>query len=83
MDSIGNGGKITPPASYRATTIIALVIIGLQIAVATGTYPFLPSTIPSHWDAAGNVNGYMHKLANAVLIPLLSIGIFLHYAFCW
>ena len=77
MDSLDNSGKITPSPSYRATTVIALVIIGLQIAIAAATYPFLPPVVPTHWDAAGNVNGYMPKLLNAVFIPLLSIGLFL------
>ena len=77
MDPLENSGKITPSPSYRMTTVIALVIIGLQIAIAAATYPFLPPIVPTHWDAAGNVNGYMPKLLNAVFIPLLSIGLFL------
>ncbi len=77
MDSLDNGSKLTPFPSYRATTIIALVIIGLQIAIAAATYPFLPPVVPTHWDASGNVNGYMPKLLNAVFIPLLSIVLFL------
>lgn len=77
MDPTGNTSKIQPSAPYRSTTIVALVIIGLQIAVSAGTYPFLPPIVPSHWDAAGNVNGYLPKLTNAVLVPVLSLGIFL------
>jgi len=77
MDSTENASKIQPSAPYRSTTVVALVIIGLQIAISVGTYPFLPPIVPSHWDAAGNVNGYLPKLTNAVLMPSLSIGIFL------
>ncbi len=77
MDSTGNTSKIQPSVPYRSTTIIALIIIVLQIVVAAGTYPFLPPTVPSHWDAAGNVNGYLPKLTNALIEPLTSIGIFL------
>ena len=77
MDPTGIRSKIQPVTPYRSTTVVTLIIIGLQIAVAVGTYPFLPPIVPSHWDAAGNVNGYMPKLANAVLVPLMSIGIFL------
>jgi len=77
MGSLENGGKIMSSLSYRVTTIIALVIIGLQIAIAAATYPFLPAVVPLHWDAAGNVNGYMPRLMNAVFVPLLSIGLFL------
>ncbi len=77
MDPTENRSKILPSSPYRSTTIIALVIIGLQIAISAGTYPFLPPIVPSHWDAAGNVNGYLPKFTNAVLFPALSIGIFL------
>ena len=77
MDPTGNMSKIQPSAPYRSTTIIALVIIGLQIVISAGTYPFLPPIVPSHWNAAGNVDGYLPKLTNAVLIPALSLGIFL------
>ena len=76
MDSTENSSKIRPSAPYRSTTIVALVIIALQILIAVGTYPFLPAIVPSHWDAAGNVNGYMPKLANALIVPLTSIGLF-------
>ena len=77
MDPLENGGKVTPHVSYRATTVVALVIIGLQIVIAATTYPFLPAMVPSHWNAAGQVTGYMPKLMNAVLFSLLSIGLFL------
>lgn len=77
MDPTGNTSKIQPSAPYRSTTIVALVIIGLQIVIAAGTYPFLPPIVPSHWDTAGNVNGYLPKLTNAVLFPAVSLGIFL------
>ena len=77
MDPTGSTSKIQPSAPYRSTTIVALVIIGLQIVISAGTYPFLPPIVPSHWDAAGNVNGYLPKLTNAVLFPVLSLGIFL------
>ncbi len=77
MDSTGNTSKIQPSAPYRSTTIVALIVVGLQIAVAVGTYPFLPAIVPSHWDAAGNVNGYLPKLTEALIVPLTSIGIFL------
>ncbi len=77
MDPTEQGSKILPSTPYRTTTILALIIIGLQIAIAIGTYPFLPDMVPSHWDAAGNVNGYLPKLNNVIIQPLTSIGLFL------
>ncbi|HTK10062.1 MAG TPA: DUF1648 domain-containing protein [Ktedonobacteraceae bacterium] len=56
---------------------LAIVIIVLQVLIAALTYPFMPEMVPSHWDAAGQVNGYMPKLWNAVFAPGLSVLIFL------
>ena len=57
-------------------TLLAVLIIIVQILVSIVTYPFLPDSVPSHWDASGQVNGYLPKLVNALLFPLFSIGIY-------
>ena len=41
MDSTENTSKIQSSTPNRSTTIVALIIIVLQIAVSAGTYPFL------------------------------------------
>lgn len=72
------GDKVAPtPSFFNGTTILALLIIVAQILISAGTYPFLPPMVPSHFDAAGNVNGYMPKLVNAILLPGISIVLFL------
>ncbi len=72
------GDKVTPtPSFFNGTTILALLIIVAQILISAGTYPFLPPMVPSHFDAAGNVNGYLPKLVNAILLPGISIFLFL------
>lgn len=72
------GDKVTPTSSFfNGTTILALLIIVVQVLISVGTYPFLPAMVPSHFDAAGNVNGYMPKLVNAILFPGISIVLFL------
>lgn len=71
------GDKVSPtPSFFNGTTILALLIIVAQILTSAGTYPFLPPMVPSHFDAAGNVNGYMPKLVNAILLPGISIVLF-------
>lgn len=70
-------GKITPNVRFLdGITLLALLIIVAQIIISIGTYPFLPAIVPSHWDAAGNVNGTMPKWLNAVLYPGMSILLF-------
>jgi uncharacterized membrane protein len=74
------GDKVPPPrnqiASMSPAELLAGLIIITQILVSIITYPFLPDSVPSHWDISGQVNGYMPKLVNAFLYPLMSIGIY-------
>ena len=76
--TIDNNEKIVPErsASHNLTYLI-LFIIALQVIVSVATYPFLPAIVPSHWDAAGQVNGYTPRWLNAILWPGISIGIYL------
>jgi uncharacterized membrane protein len=60
----------------RVTTYLALLIIVIQVLVSVVTYPFLPPMVPSHWNLAGQVDAYIPKLFNAILFPLMSIGLF-------
>jgi uncharacterized membrane protein len=75
------GDKVTPGgnqlSSMSPATLLALLIIISQILVSIVSYPFMPDSVPSHWNAAGQINGYLPKLVNALLYPLLSIGIYL------
>src|SRR5713226_3996036 len=72
------GDKVTPKStSIDTTTLLAILIIVAQILISVGTYPFLPDTVPSHFDLAGHVNGTMPKLIVAILYPGLSIVLYL------
>ena len=76
--SDATGGKITPNVRFLdGATLLALVIIAAQILVSIVSYPFLPAIVPSHWDASGHVNGTMPKLLNAILVPGISIFLFI------
>ncbi|MEO8972481.1 MAG: DUF1648 domain-containing protein [Ktedonobacteraceae bacterium] len=76
-DSTGNHPeKVAPaPASSRAITVFLWAAIALQIIVSLVSYPFLPASVPTHWNAAGQVDAYAPKWVNAILFPLISIGI--------
>lgn len=67
----------TTSRSSRSTTWIAVSIILVQILVALISYPFLPPQVPSRWNAAGQIDGYMPKAINAFLLPAMSIAIYL------
>jgi uncharacterized membrane protein len=73
-----NTDKILPKHSIgRSSTMLAIVIIVIQVLIALVTYPFMPDQVPTHWDAAGNINGYMPKPIGVFLLPFISIAVYL------
>jgi uncharacterized membrane protein len=73
-----DGDKITPRKfPYAGAPLSAWLIIGLQILISIVTYPFMPERVPSHWNIYGQVDGYLPKQLNAILVPTMSIGIYL------
>lgn len=50
--------------------ISALLTIA-SFGVATIIYPLLPEKVASHWNAAGDVNGYMSRFWGAYLLPVI------------
>jgi uncharacterized membrane protein len=52
--------------------IIAGLLVTFIITIAL--YPTLPDLIPSHWNAAGELNGYMSKFWGLFLIPFIMAG---------
>src|SRR6202165_2324195 len=69
--------KVTPHlTSINPSTLFALLIVVAQILISVGTYPFLPDSVPSHFNAAGPVNGYLPKWINAILFPGMSLALF-------
>jgi uncharacterized membrane protein len=55
----------------------AIILMGISFAISLYAYPLLPSTVASHWDATGAVNGHMPAFWGAFLIPALSAVLFL------
>ncbi len=52
-------------------------IILLSFAIGIYLYPQMPDRFPSHWNAAGEVDGYLPKFWGLFLLPLMSVGLFL------
>lgn len=51
--------------------ISGAVLLLMAIALAVWAYPQLPERVPTHWNAAGHVNGSSSRLLAATLEPLL------------
>ena len=48
-------------------------IVLLSILIGIVLYPSMPELMASHWDAAGQVNGYMPKFWGLFLMPIISV----------
>jgi uncharacterized membrane protein len=57
------------------TILAAFVIVILSFAVSIYVQPQLPQQIASHWNAQGQVDGYMSKETGLFLMPLISLGL--------
>jgi len=61
----------------RKSGIIVLGVILLSFIIGIYFYPQMPEKIASHWNAHGQVDGYMSKFWGLFLMPLLSMMLFL------
>jgi uncharacterized membrane protein len=59
--------------------IIGLIIISFAICVYF--YNQFPEKIASHWNAQGQVNGYMSRFWGLFLMPIISVGMFILFLF--
>ncbi|MEK6892111.1 MAG: SdpI family protein [Nanoarchaeota archaeon] len=57
--------------------LIALALILLSFIAAFYFYQKMPAKMASHWDASGNVNGYMPRFWGLLLVPIISLVFFI------
>lgn len=61
--------------STRNTIILSILLIIIATVASGLVYNKLPEMAASHWDANGQVNGYLPRFWAAFLMPLMSIGL--------
>lgn len=61
----------------RKSEIIIFGIILISFAIGIYYYPQMPEKLASHWNAQGQVNGYMSKFWGLFLMPIISVGMLL------
>jgi len=61
--------------STRLAVTVSVVLVGLAFLAGILLYPQLPDPMPSHWNAAGEVDGYMSKFWGVFLVPIVSAGL--------
>jgi uncharacterized membrane protein len=59
--------------------VFALIII--SILLGCYIYSIMPPTMASHWDANGEVNGYMPRFWAVFLLPMILVFMFLIFLF--
>jgi uncharacterized membrane protein len=53
---------------------VSLVIVLIAIALSVILYQRLPDPMPSHWNVAGQADGWSSKPAAMILLPLIMAG---------
>lgn len=53
------------------TLLIMSLLVLIALGVGVWLYPQMPARVPSHWDAAGQVNGWMSPFWAVAMWPLL------------
>lgn len=61
----------------RKIQLLNLFLIILTFIEAVWAYTRLPEKVASHWNAQGQVDGYMGRFGGAFFVPLLVLGIYL------
>jgi uncharacterized membrane protein len=57
----------------KISNIVLSLIIILAFLIGLIVYPSLPYSIASHWNSAGEVNGYSSKFIGVFLMPIIII----------
>lgn len=63
----------------KRTELIIIAVILLSFIIGVYFYNIMPEKIASHWDAKGQVNGYMSKFWGLFLLPFISVALFLFF----
>jgi uncharacterized membrane protein len=59
--------------------ILGLVILSIILGVVV--YSYMPDKVASHWNAAGEVDGYMPKFWGVFILPIILVVFYLFYIF--
>lgn len=61
----------------RTADLFCLVLVVLTAGVAITLYSELPDPVPTHWNAAGDVDGYTAKPWGVVIMPIMAVAIWI------
>lgn len=58
----------------------SIAVIALTLGLSAWAWPMLPNSVASHWNAAGQVDGYSPKLVALLLAPVISAALLALFA---
>jgi len=58
--------------STKTTLSISLILVAAALIAAAVLWGRLPDPMPSHWNVAGEIDGYMSKFWGVFLLPIIT-----------
>jgi uncharacterized membrane protein len=65
----------------RRMDMVSIGVIGLTAALTAAVYDRLPERMATHFDLAGNANGWMPRAMGAWFTPVLALGLWVFIRF--
>ncbi len=59
----------------------SLLLLAAMLVLLATTWPVAPDRIPTHWNAAGEVDGWGTRVTGLLLPPLFALGLYLVFLF--
>jgi len=63
----------------KSINITIIVLVVAVFVIGAILYQFMPGKFASHWNSAGEVDGYMGKFWGVFMMPFIMLGLFLLY----
>jgi len=77
MPGYPSGRSASPAIRGRVLSFIAVLLIIVQIIFSVITYFLFPGIVPSHWNAAGQVDSSIPKLGFILIFLGISLGMYI------
>jgi uncharacterized membrane protein len=78
-EDVPDQGRPVSSPSLLVTRVVPLML-AVQVLLTLASYPFLPNTVASHWNAAGQVDSYEAKWVYAGFLPIFSLLLYIMLA---
>ena len=59
----------------KRTELFVLIAVIISFVIGIYLYPQMPEQMASHWNAQGNVDGYMSRFLGVFLMPFVFVGL--------